>query len=208
MSLPQRIYELGRDVANSALVKTHVVNTENVAEFTALLNQAWPVDEVEMNQRNLVRAMYYSNPAGFLQYISSPKNRVRSLILWTESKQIVKFYRLQGVVHVSWNEDTKDYLVTQYLSRAERGLEPFAQDAADVDTTDDQDAQPPNTPNTPRQSSRRVAQHVSQRRVRNVQKKQRVRPAPTAVNGNVTGGPLSVSIDTLDDSDALDYVNE
>ncbi len=123
MSLPQRVYELGRDLANSELVNTRVATNENMVAFQNLLNQSWPVDAAEQAQRDLVRGMYYGNPVGFLQYISIPRNRVRSLILWTESKRIAKFYNLNGCVHISWDDTTHTYSVVPHVPRQERNTQ-------------------------------------------------------------------------------------
>ncbi len=126
MSLPQRIYELGRDVANCQLVTSRTATPDNMTEFQNLLNQSWPVDANEEAQRNLVRGMYYGNPTGFLEYIGAPRNRVRSLILWTESKRIAKFFNLNGCVHISWDEATHSYNVVPHVTqpRREQQVEP------------------------------------------------------------------------------------
>lgn len=120
MSLPKRIYELGREIANCDLVTQQNPTQENMIAFQNLLNQSWPVDTDEQAQRELVRGMYYSNPVGFMQYISTPRNRVRSLVLWTESKRIAKFFNLSGRVHISWDETTHSYNVVPHVHRAER----------------------------------------------------------------------------------------
>ena len=120
MSLPTRIYELGREIADSELVKTRVASPENMKAFQDLLNQSWPVSEAETAQRELVRGMYYSNTTSFVQYCSHPRNRVRALILWTESKRIAKFYNLSGCVHISWDEDAKQYNVVPHVPRPRR----------------------------------------------------------------------------------------
>ncbi len=117
MSLPKRIYELGKAIANSDLVLTKSPTPQNIAQFRDLLNQSFPVDEKEAAQRELVRSMYYCNPFGFLQYISISRNRVKALILWTESKRIARFFELNRCVHISWNETTGLYDVVLYVPR-------------------------------------------------------------------------------------------
>jgi len=120
MSLPKRLYELGRAVADSHLVITQVASLENMAAFQDLLNQSFPVNEKEAAQRELVRSMYYCNPRGFLQYIGISRNRVRALILWTESKSIARFFGLNKCVHISWHEETNKYTVEPYVHREHR----------------------------------------------------------------------------------------
>jgi len=138
MSLPKRIYELGREIANCDLVTQQNPTQENMTAFQNLLNQSWPVDTDEQAQRELIRGMYYSNPVGFMQYISTPRNRVRSLVLWTESKRIAKFFNLSGRVHISWDETTHSYNVVPHVPRAQRvSQDPQAQ----LDLTQQEDQQ-------------------------------------------------------------------
>jgi hypothetical protein len=117
MSLPQRLYELYREVAACELVESRRATPENMLVFQDLLNKTWPVDEAETHQRTLVRAMYNSRQRGFVDYISVSKNRVGALILWTESKSIARYFGLSGVVHISWNEESHTYTVSTYVPR-------------------------------------------------------------------------------------------
>ncbi len=120
MSLPQRLYELYREVAGCALVQTHQPTPENMLAFQDLLNKSWPIDEAETYQRNLVRGMYNSRQRGFVDYVSVSRNRVGALILWTESKSIARYFGLNGVVHISWDEDKHTYAVSSYIPREMR----------------------------------------------------------------------------------------
>lgn len=124
MSIPQRIYELGRSVAHCDVVKTKTATEENMRELQNILNDSVPVNHDEEVQHSLIRGMYYCNPVGFLQYVSNPANRVMSLVLWTESKRIARFYKLNGVVHISWNADAGSYIVVPYIPREERDSVP------------------------------------------------------------------------------------
>jgi hypothetical protein len=123
MSLPKRLYESYRNLCNSQLVVTLVNSVENMGEFELLLNNVFPINEVEYTNSNLTKLMYYSNPAGFMRYISDPLNKVGALVLYTESKQIVKHFRLNGCVHISWDKTTKLYKVSAYEKR-ERKVRP------------------------------------------------------------------------------------
>lgn len=120
MSLPKRIYDLYRDLQASELVTSQKPTDENMAAFANLLNQCNPSTPEETAQRDLVRGMYYSNPVGFLKYISLARNRVSALILYTESKRVAKFFNLNGLVHIKWDETTSTYSVTNYVPREQR----------------------------------------------------------------------------------------
>lgn len=117
MSLPQRLYELYREVVNCELVQHHKTTPENIALFQFILNKTWPENDVEMHQRDLVRAMYNSRKRGFLDYIQYGRNRVGALILWTESKNIARYFGLNGIVHINWDKTNNTYTVTEYVPR-------------------------------------------------------------------------------------------
>ena len=123
MSLPKRIYELWREITNCDLVISQVPTTENMVEFQNLLNRSTPMDANEQAHRELVRCMYYSNPVGFMRYISVYRNRVQPLVLWTESKRIAKLFNLTGHIHISWNESTGQYVVMRHIPRQFRSNE-------------------------------------------------------------------------------------
>ncbi len=120
MALHKRLYDCYKLVTKSRLVSGDV-SEDTIAEFQTLLNNAQPVDDVEeLARRSLVKSMYYSNQEGFMRYISSSANRVSALILWTESKRIVRFFNLQGKVHLSWNDETNQYVAQKHLKQSDR----------------------------------------------------------------------------------------
>lgn len=120
MSLPKRLYDLFREIQASALVQTKNSTDANLLAFTSLLNQCTPTTDEEKAQCSLVRGMYYSNPVGFLKYISLARNRVAALVLYTESKCMAKLLDLKGCVHIKWDETTNNYSVTRYVPREQR----------------------------------------------------------------------------------------
>jgi hypothetical protein len=120
MSLPKRLYELFRELLETELVKSRKATAENMLVFQNLLNQANPTSEAESAQHELVRGIYFSNPGSFAEYLRERRNRASALVLWTESKRIVKFFNLDGAVHISWDETEKTYRVVSYVSRDKR----------------------------------------------------------------------------------------
>jgi len=117
MSLPKRLYDLYRQISQCPLVQTGEVTDETLEEFQNLLNEAQPqMDNPEEHAyRSLTKSMYHSNPVGFIKYISVSRNRVSALILWTESKRIVRFFSLQGRVHLSWDPTTQNYIASHHV---------------------------------------------------------------------------------------------
>lgn len=120
MSLPKKLYDTYRELCNTELVKSRNATPENMLEFQTVLNQSTPVEPTEVTQHEFLRCIYFSNPVGFVDYISDRYNRVSAAILWTESKRIAKFFKLSGVVHISWSDDTKSYTVVPYVPRENR----------------------------------------------------------------------------------------
>lgn len=117
MYLPQRIYELCRSLSNSALARTLEASADNMKEFQDLLNQSHPTTPEEVAWHDLIRRMYRSNNIGFLQYVTNPRNQVSALVLWTESKQIARFFKLTGIVHIGWDSESRTYVVVPYVPR-------------------------------------------------------------------------------------------
>ena len=95
MSLPKNLYTIYRALSNCTAVTTQVINDQTLLEFQTLVNQAQPnAADVEGNtQRAFTKSLYYSNPIGFMHYITMTRNRVAALVLWTESKRIVRLDR-------------------------------------------------------------------------------------------------------------------
>ena len=119
MSIPQRLYNLGCLIAKCELVRTKYPTDDNRLELQRLLNETTPLTSEEATQRELVRGMYYSNQNEFTTYVNQPKNRVRALIYWTESKQIARALGLLGKVHIKWSGDV-GYTVDTFIPRSLR----------------------------------------------------------------------------------------
>ena len=119
MSLPKSLYDTYKELCKCSVVTGGSVTAESLAEFQTLVNKAQPtVDNVEgTHHRSLVKSMYLSNPVGFMQYVSTFKNRVCALVLWTESKRIVRFFNLQGKVHLSWDPVKQEYLAVEHVQQ-------------------------------------------------------------------------------------------
>jgi len=117
MSLPKRLYQIYRKVCQCNVVRRRNNFTdEDLQEFQNLLNEAQPPNDnsIENAYQQMTKFMYYSNPVGFVKYLSDVRNRVAALILWTESKYITSFFRLTGYVYIHWDKQSKCYIVSRY----------------------------------------------------------------------------------------------
>jgi hypothetical protein len=120
MSVHARLYQCYKKVAVCNLVKSRLASPENISEFQQLLNDSLPKDATESAMKDFTRGLYNSNQVGFLKYITNKDNRVSSLILWTESKRIVRYFRLTGLVFILWNDTDRQYRVTVAENKEKR----------------------------------------------------------------------------------------
>jgi hypothetical protein len=65
----------------------------------------------------LVKGMYYSNKVAFMRYIFPYENKVNALVLWTESKQIAKWFNLIVLVYIKWDSLLNCYIVERHRTR-------------------------------------------------------------------------------------------
>ncbi len=114
MSLPKNLYMSYQAILE--LVKDKTVENFN-QRLEELLNAAQPTNDFERGEQSFARRLYYSNPDAFTKYVNTPKNRAGAVILWTESKRIVRRFGLYKTVHLSWNKDTQRYVVNHYVPR-------------------------------------------------------------------------------------------
>jgi len=115
MSLNKLLYDTYKQIWNCELIANRVVSDETLNEFADLLNLAQPQpNTVEWVERDFTRKLYHSGKEGFLRWVGNPRNRVSALILWTESKRIVQFFNLVGIVHVSWDVEAQKYVVARH----------------------------------------------------------------------------------------------
>lgn len=103
MSLPERIIESYEKIKNSDLILNKVLSEENIIEFQNNLNYAQPENDDELKMQSLVQYMYKANPINFIKFLL--RSRLHHLILWTESKCIVKYFGIYGIVYIKWDDN-------------------------------------------------------------------------------------------------------
>ena len=120
MNINNKLYNCYKQVLNCSLVKTKEISKENLEDFENILNTSLPNGSDEVAQHTFCRTMYYNNPVGFIKYISFKKNKASSYILWTESKKIIRYFGLQGLVHLTWNKETGKYTASKFIHDLEK----------------------------------------------------------------------------------------
>jgi hypothetical protein len=106
MNPPQRLFDLYKNIKNSELILNKVLSKEGVNDFQTELNNTQPKleNENEMQMHALIQYMYRKNPINFTRFLT--KSGLSHLILWTESKCIIKHFGLHGIVYIKWHDNT------------------------------------------------------------------------------------------------------
>lgn len=105
-------------IAKCTLVKNHTVTDESLAEFANLLNMSLPA--YDDYQYAIVRGLYKANPFGFVKFIVGTE--YECLILWTESKNIVKHYGISNSVYLRYNHKAGIYSADRKIVRGDTGI--------------------------------------------------------------------------------------
>lgn len=106
VSFPDNVLNTYKVIKNSTLINNLELNDETIKEFQDTLNQAQPITDIDKTMFETFRLLYRST-IEFDRFIG--KNKIKHLILWTESKSIVRHFNLYGLVYVKWNTDTNMY---------------------------------------------------------------------------------------------------
>jgi hypothetical protein len=128
MKFPQRLYHGYGLLCKTDLIQHGDVSPRAINTFETLLNETQPPHEDKnmMAKYDIVRALYYSNPNGYINMIRR-SGAGECTILWTEPKSIVKFFRLYGKIFISYNRETRNYNVSLHKSyQTERREEAIA----------------------------------------------------------------------------------
>jgi hypothetical protein len=106
VSFPDNVLNAYKVIKNSTLITNNLLTDESIKEFQDTLNQAQPINDIDKTMFETFRLLYRST-IEFDRFIV--KNKIKHLILWTESKSIVRHFNLYGLVYVKWNTDTNMY---------------------------------------------------------------------------------------------------
>lgn len=109
--LPPSLGSSYKNLSQGPLVQDHNLTEENIAEFQRLLNEAQPTEQ-ETTVRQTIQMLYRRSPQYFYQFLV--KNQLARLVLWTESKCIVRHFGLQGLVYIRWDKETEQYVVMKH----------------------------------------------------------------------------------------------
>jgi hypothetical protein len=114
MKLPRTLY-VGYNLLKKSRVAVKKENDEEaLSYFQNILNEAQPKAPEELILHRFVKGMYNENKHRFLSFIKNTS--FECLVLWTESRSIVNYLGLRGVVYTKWTGKETLYSVTQFQS--------------------------------------------------------------------------------------------
>jgi hypothetical protein len=132
---PKNLFENFNCIKYCDLVKNKVHTDDALAEFESCLNDAQPITESDGQMELFCKNLYRGKPEMFVNLI---KNRnSECLVLWTESKQIVRFFQLYGFIYIQYNKETRRYKVLKHRRLDDPNYQPQQQQAYDDDNRRD-----------------------------------------------------------------------
>lgn len=115
MKFPKQLYNGYRAIVNCRLIKSQDYSPQALREFETILNDCQPLTE-HMERFNTVKDFYNTNKYNYQKFIRG--TQLECTILWTESKSIVNWFQLRGVIYLSY-----DYRDNQYRVELHRNLD-------------------------------------------------------------------------------------
>lgn len=116
--LPRRLQSNYRSIMNGNLVQSKVMDENSLRLLQALLNESQAQDQDESLIQKTVQFLYRQNTSSFYKFLT--KNKLAYVVLWTESKCIVRHLGLQGLVYIRWNQDERMYEVFPHKNVLDR----------------------------------------------------------------------------------------
>ena len=109
MSLPKQLIQSFEDIKTSLLV-SGVLTKENVQLFVDNLNRAIPPSSNAISYAiyRFNRSLYIADNKKFLDHIKG-MGPYESMILWTDFKDILDFFKLTGKIFLGWDKVNSRY---------------------------------------------------------------------------------------------------
>ena len=115
MRLLKSLYNGYNSLRKSRVVLKRDTDDEALKYFQKLLNNAQPTGGDDLVVQRFVKSQYNDNKHRYLSFIRNTASEC--LVLWTESRSIVNFLGLRGLIYIKWDGSTRTYQVTKFKSR-------------------------------------------------------------------------------------------
>jgi hypothetical protein len=113
---PRTLFDNYIKIRQCRLVKNKDYTDGSLAEFEQLLNSAQPQTDSQYHNEQLIKSLYRSRSRGkdesFLNLIQNSSNEC--LILWTESRLIVRFFRWYKIIYIQYDNTDNKYKVLRH----------------------------------------------------------------------------------------------
>ena len=119
--IPRRLQFNYDKIMKSNLVSTKIPDETNLGVLQSILNESKSNSDEENSIQRTIQFLYRQNASSFYKFLT--KNKMSHVILWTESKCIVRHLGLQGIVYIRWNNEEKKYEVLPHKSIANRPVQ-------------------------------------------------------------------------------------
>jgi hypothetical protein len=116
MRIPQLLYTAQQQVAKARIVAKKEVDADSLAHLEAIINAAQPSSPEDLAQQRLIKGLYSEDKNAFMRFVKGKK--FESVLLWTESRAIISYLGLKGVVYIRWDNDEKIYRVSEFVKPA------------------------------------------------------------------------------------------
>ena len=103
-AVPSYVIDAYKKILETDLLKSRSLTPQSIEQFQTILNESQPTSDEDLVTRTHVQYFYRKNPRNFSKYLTS--SRLSHMIMWTESKGIVKHFKLQNFVYVKWTGDS------------------------------------------------------------------------------------------------------
>ncbi len=111
--VPRRIKSLFRDMIDLARKLRTEFNETDMHDLQLMINEAQPIDEQERSMLKTIQMLYRYSSNEFITFLINGK--LYPLVLWTESKRIVKQLRLERIVYLQYADGT--YSCNRFVRR-------------------------------------------------------------------------------------------
>jgi hypothetical protein len=124
LSYIEHLQKCYNQLRRSRLVKqAPIVSDDSLQHFTRILNSALPrvgvAEEALLDK--CIKTQYFWNQRGYIRGLHPARNNknlrkdARCFVLLTIGLEIVREFELEKVVHLTWNKDTREYMVESLI---------------------------------------------------------------------------------------------
>jgi hypothetical protein len=128
--IPNRLRINYNILKNNKFTKSSENFQENITFIENILNDSQPQTPQEIYMRTMIQFMFRKNTEDFYNFIM--KNKMNYFIFWTDSRHIVRHFRLQNLVYVKWNGSNRRYKCSEFYRNSNSGNKTARSDNTDT----------------------------------------------------------------------------